>query len=335
MFRSILFVLCFVFSALDAKEPVMLLKGKLLAGETFDTERLEVWETSGDVGVVEGQLQWASVKGGAKAGISAAMLKPDGVTLESHILEYTFSYHDELYRNQIVYNDEYGHAIIIELRPEYHYVRKWPDQELLHRFEEFPDAAGSSLKPGQSYTVMIEMSGPEFLVHADDENFLFGENYRVARAKHRLVVGFEGGEGTLDSVRLWEATPHPDWEKNRSAWIAKQKNRPSRDSEGLSEFEVKIRVAELRRQRREMDDPEYAEIVNETAAHLEEIRSQYPFYRAKPTRQNLAAQKAARLNDKNYQSMMKQLALLEKQELAYFQTLDPALLEVVKSPKKP
>jgi hypothetical protein len=59
MFRSILFVLCFVFSALDAKEPVMLLKGKLLAGETFDTERLEVWETSGDVGVVEGQLQWA------------------------------------------------------------------------------------------------------------------------------------------------------------------------------------------------------------------------------------------------------------------------------------
>ena len=146
-----------------------------------------------------------------------------------HILEYTFTYQDDLYRNQIVYNDEHGHAIIIELSPEFHHIRKWPDQNILHRFEEFPDAAGSSLQPGRTYTVMIEMRGSEIMVHADDENFLFGENYRVANEKSKLVVNFERGKGTLDSIRIWEATHNPEWDKSRTGWIAKKQKRPQLD----------------------------------------------------------------------------------------------------------
>ena len=313
----------------------MLHKGKLLAEETFEgSDSPNAWETSGQVMVDNGQLQWASEKGGEKATLKSTFQKEDGVTLGNHILEYSFRYNEALYRTQIVYNDEHGHAIIIELSPEFHHVRKWPDQEVLHRFEEFPDASGSSLQPGELYTVRVEMRDSEFLVRLNDEDFLFGKNYRVGRAKHRIAVSFEGGQGTLESIRLWEGTLHPDWTHNREAWIAKQQERLSWEGEAPQDFEIRFRVAALRRQLRENGAPGYAAIVNETSAYLEQISSLYPFYGAKPTRQNLAAKKEARLHDERYQAMLKQLALLEKRELAYFQKLDPALLEAVTS-KKP
>ncbi|MGZ0173313.1 MAG: hypothetical protein ACKVHE_27620, partial [Planctomycetales bacterium] len=325
MFRFIPIVLLLAISSLEAKEPVMLLKGKLLAEETFESADLSGgWEATGDVMVADGQLQWASEKGGKKASLNSIFQKTKGVTFGDHILEYTVRYHRELYRNQIVYNDKHGHAIIIQLSPELHHVRKWPDQDALHRFEEFPDASGSSLRPGELYTVMVEMRGSELLVHINDENFLFGENYRAGRAKHRLVVSFEGGRGTLDSVRLWEGTPSPDWGKDREAWVSKRQERPPWDPEARKDFDFQLRVAELRRKLRENNDPDYAAIVNDTAAFLKDVRSLYPFYRAKPTRKNLAAQKDARRNDEKFQSMLKELARLEKRELAYFQRLDPA-----------
>lgn len=257
-----------------------------------------------------------------KAGLSPKFIKAGEVTLADHILGYTFTYQNDLYRNQIVYNDQYGHAIIIELSPEFHHIRKWPDQNILHRFEEFPDAAGSSLQPSQRYTVMIEMRASAIMVHADDENFLFGENHRVANPKSKLVVNFEGGKGTLDSIRIWEATPNPEWDKNRATWIANKQKRPKLNTATHSEFEFKYRVANLRRQLRDNADPEYAAIVKETAAFLEEIRAEYPFFGGKPTRKNLAAKKKARLEDTNYQQMMKKLALLEKSELAYLLELE-------------
>ena len=313
----------------------MLVKGKLLIEDTFDAPDIrKSWKTSGDVSVADGTLRWASAKRMDKAGLTPVMIKPGGVVIGDHILEYTFTYHDELYRNQIVYNDEHGHAIIIELSPEFHHIRKWPDQNILHRFEEFPDAAGSSLQPGRTYTVMIEMRGSEIMVHADDENFLFGENYRVANAKSKLVVNFERGKGTLDSIRLWAATPNPEWDRKRTTWIAKKQTRPQLDAAIDSEFDFKFRVANMRRQLRDSRDPEYAAIVNETDAYLKEIRAQYSFSGGKPTRQNLAAKKKARQEDSNYQQMMKKLAELQKSELAYLQKHDSRLRKAGTSNEK-
>ncbi|MEM7600074.1 MAG: hypothetical protein AAF357_01510 [Verrucomicrobiota bacterium] len=326
MVRLIPFILYFTVSTLEGREPVMLLKSELLSEETFDHSTASTaWETSGDVPVINGQLEWASVKGKEKASLKPTLLKQDGVTLGNHILEYTFRYREKFYRNQIVYNDEHGHAIIIELSPDLHHVRKWPDQDVLHRFEEFPDASGSNLQPGEWYTVTVEMRDSEFLVRINDENFLFGENYRAGRAKHRLVVSFEGGQGALESIRIWEGKHNPHWTQNREAWIAKQRKRLPWNGDARKDFGFRFRVAELRHKLRDNGDPDYAAIVNEIAAYMEEIRALYPFYGGKPTRQNLAAKKEARLNDERYQSMMKQLALLEERELAYFQKLDSSL----------
>lgn len=310
----------------------MLVKGKLLAEETFGNgEQLKEWEASGDVAINNSQLKWASKKGGPKATLKSTFQKKDGATLGNHILEYSFRYSEALYRNQVVYNDEHGHAIIIEMGPGLHFVRKWPDQELLHRFEEFPDAASSSLHPGELYTITVEMRDSEFLVRINENDFLLGKNYRAGRAKHRIAVSFEGGQGTLESIRLWEGKPRSNWPQNRENWIAKRRERLSWKSKAPQDFESRFRVAALRRQLRDNGDPDYAAIVNETSAYLQEIRSLYPFYGAKPTRQNLAAKKEARLHDQRYRLMLKQLALLEERELAYFQTLDSTLPD--KNPK--
>ena len=66
---------------------------------------------------------------------------------------------------------------------------------------------------------------------------------------------------------------------------------------------------------------------------LENLRSGYPFYGAKPTQKNVAAHKDARQNDENFKSLMKQLRMLQQREFAYLQKLDPALTELMKSIK--
>ena len=329
MYRFILIFLFSICFKLEANEPVMLVKGKLLAEETFGRgEKLESRESAEDAVMSNGPLKWVSEEGGTKATLKSTLQKEEGATLGNHILECTFRYEEELDRTQIVYNDEFGHAIIIQLSPEYHHVRKWPDQDLLHRFEEFPDASGSSLKPGELYTVTVEMCDSEFLIRINDNDFLFGENYRAGRAKHRIAVSVEGGQSTLQSIRLWEGTPLSDWTKNREAWVARQQDRLSWEKEASEDFKSRFRVAALRRQLRDNGDPGYAAIVKETSAYLEEIRSLYPFYGAKPTRKNVLAKKDARLHDERYRSMLKHLAQLEEKELTYFQTLDSTLFDL-------
>jgi len=336
MFRLIPFAMLLAFSSVEAKEPVMLLKGKLLAEANFDSAKQSVsWETLGEVKFAGGALHWASRNGVQKTGVGAAFLKADGVSLGDHILQYTFTYHGDFFRNQIVYNDPLGHAIVIELRPDGHHIRKWPDHDQLLRFEEFPDATGSCMEPGRSYTVMIEMRGEEMLIRADEENFLFGKNHRAARDKHKLVVNFEGGHGSLDSVKLWQASPNPIWEQQRGDWITKQKQRPSRNLTIPPELEAKIRVAKLRRELRDNEDPKYANLISELTDFLENLRSRYPFYGAKPTRKNVAAHKDARQNDERFKSLMKQLRTLQQREFSYFQQLDPALAELTRAAKKP
>ena len=336
MFRLIPLILLLALSSVEAEEPAMLLKGKLLAAANFDSPEPSVsWETFGEVKFAGDALHWASKNGAARSGVGAAFLRADGVSVGDHILEYTFTYHGDFVRNQIVYNDPLGHAIIIELRPDGHHIRKWPDHDQLLRFEEFPDAAGSCLEPGRSYTVVIEMRGEEILVRADEQNFLFGKNHRVGREKHKLVVNFEGGRGTLDSVKLWEGRPNPTWAEQRSDWITRQQQRDSGKMSLSSESEVKFRVAKLRRELRDSEDPEYAEWIKEMTTFLEDVRRKYPFYGAKPTRKNVAALKDARQNDERFKSMMKQLKTFQQRELAYFQRIDPALAELSKTAKKP
>lgn len=228
MYRFILIFLFSICFKLEANEPVMLVKGKLLAEETFGRgEKLEARESAEDAVMSNGPLKWVSEEGGTKATLKSTLQKEEGATLGNHILECTFRYEEELDRTQIVYNDEFGHAIIIQLSPEYHHVRKWPDQDLLHRFEEFPDASGSSLKPGELYTVTVEMCDSEFLIRINDNDFLFGENYRAGRAKHRIAVSVEGGQSTLEwrarLVRTGRRTVKPGSPGSRIACLGRRK----------------------------------------------------------------------------------------------------------------
>ena len=236
--------------------------------------------------------------------------------------------------SRVLHNDEYGHAIITELRPDRHQIKKWPDQNVLHRFDEYPDASGSTLKAGRQYTVMVETRGTEIMVHADDENFLLGENHRVANPKARVLIMFEGGKGTLDNIRVWEGLPNPAWNANRSAWITKKGKRPQRDFAADPEFEFKYLVGNLRRRLRTENDPKYKVIIDDISHYMENIRASYSFLGAKPTKKNLAAKKKAKKEDPVYQNMMKKLAALENKELDYLKKQDSQLLALAPSKKK-
>ena len=81
--------------------------------------------------------------------------------------------------------------------------------------------------------------------------------------KWKVAGEMKGGKDTLDNIRIWEGLPNPEWDANRSAWIAKKDKRPHRDFAADPEFEFKFRVANLRRRLRTENDPEYKVIIVE------------------------------------------------------------------------
>ncbi|MEM1295316.1 MAG: beta-propeller fold lactonase family protein [Verrucomicrobiota bacterium] len=296
------------FPASRIESNAILLKQGRLLGQTEFLRELEpsIWSVSESIELRDGTGRWTSR--GEKAFVSPELFGPLG----DHILEYTFSFEGDLERNQIVYNDEYGHAILIELRPDRLQIRKWPDQNLLHRFEEYPDLSGSTVQSGESYTVRIEFRGEEVFVFVNDENFLLGQTPRIGKPKTKLKINFQGADvsGQVSSVRLWEAQPNSTWETERKAWIQKKALRPAYDYEGQADFEIAVRTANLRRQLRDEQDHGYQKHLASIAAHMETIQGQFPFYGKKKSRRVIEATKQAEATDPVYQKLTSSASIL-------------------------
>ena len=90
MYRFLLIFLFFSCFSLEANETVMLVKGKLLAEETFGSgDQLEARESAEDVVMSKSPLKWVSEEGGTKATLKSTLQKEEGATLGNHCLLYT------------------------------------------------------------------------------------------------------------------------------------------------------------------------------------------------------------------------------------------------------
>ena len=99
------------------------------------------------------------------------------------------------------------------------------------------------------------------LVEETFDKALNPEKWKVAG--EMKVVNGRAEWVSEDNIRIWEGLPNPEWDANRSAWIAKKDKRPHRDFAADPEFEFKFRVANLRRRLRTENDPEYKVIIVE------------------------------------------------------------------------
>jgi len=71
------------------------------------------------------------------------------------------------------------------------------------------------LKPEEWHTMLIEIQGKEMLAQVDDKVFAFGEHAGVDNDKATFGFPVSGESFVVGDVRVWEASPSPDWPANR------------------------------------------------------------------------------------------------------------------------
>jgi hypothetical protein len=70
------------------------------------------------------------------------------------------------------------------------------------------------IKLNEWYTVVLEIRGDEVVGTLDKQSITLS-NPLIGTAKHSLVLG-AGTAASFRKLRIWEALPNADWEKNKA-----------------------------------------------------------------------------------------------------------------------
>ena len=313
MKKLILFVAPFLSNSVHSAESLFLEKGEVVINEEFSGDSI-------DVGI------WQSAKKpvGQKAengfyhydcseskdrlkriGMGHVFDKPVG----DLILEFKFTSTKGFKSMNIGFNDEQGHCLVNRLEKDKIYFYKYKEKNK-HSFFEYLDTAGSDLKDGQEYTVTVEIAGPHVFVHIDDKHFLIGQHERFKNPKTRIFFAFHGGQGKVDSVKIWQgkAVTNPDTSK----WLAKKDQRMPVNLDLDKAFKKKKLLADARASL--MKDEEYVRLLTATEEKWQSIRKKYKFFQNYAFRKK---EKEARESNEDYKALLKEFSGLEKAELEY------------------
>lgn len=77
------------------------------------------------------------------------------------------------------------------------------------------------IKLNEWHTVVLEIQGDEVVGTLDTDSITLS-NPLIGTAKHSLMLG-AGTEASFRKLRVWEALPNAEWEKNKAALIAPSK----------------------------------------------------------------------------------------------------------------
>ncbi|MBL9117028.1 MAG: hypothetical protein JNJ83_18620 [Verrucomicrobiaceae bacterium] len=77
------------------------------------------------------------------------------------------------------------------------------------------------IKLNEWHTVVLEVKGDEVVGTLDNHSITLS-NPLIGSAKHTVMLG-AGTEASFRKMRIWEALPSAEWEKNKAALLAKSK----------------------------------------------------------------------------------------------------------------
>ncbi len=75
------------------------------------------------------------------------------------------------------------------------------------------------LEEGRWYTLLVEIQGGEMLASLDDRHFALGEDRKIDGPKANLGLTVAGESAEFDNLRVWEASPRPDWSARKKALL--------------------------------------------------------------------------------------------------------------------
>jgi hypothetical protein len=180
-------------------------RGKLVFSDDFSGPELsKEWKVAkGKWEIVDGTLKGTELPSDNHAAVIKHPLPARNV-----VLQFSFQFNGA--RSLALSFDGKGHVCRVTLSPTgFQVVRNVPKDG-----GEKPAILGKGaidLKAGEWHALLVEIQGREMLAQVDDKVFAFGENDGIDLQK--TTFGFPtGGESIrIDDVRVWEATPNPDW----------------------------------------------------------------------------------------------------------------------------
>jgi len=183
-------------------------RGKLLCSEDFSAAELSKdWKVAkGKWEIADGALQGAELA----SDLHAAVLK-HALPSKDVVLQFSFKFDGA--KSLACSFDGKGHVCRVVLSPAGFQVRR----DVAKGSGEKPVVLGKAAidLTGERHTMLIEILGKEMLAQVDDKVFAFGENDGVEADKKTFGFPTSGESIRIDDVRVWEATPNPDWPANK------------------------------------------------------------------------------------------------------------------------
>ncbi len=197
--------------AADIK-PRMTERGKLLFSDDLDKPFSKEWTVAkGKWEIVDGAMRGCELKGDMHGAVSR-----HPVSFQNAIIQFAFKI-DGARVTTLSINGAKGHVCRVLLRPNGFTVQK-DDQD----GKNGPDKAAQlgtceiPIKAGEWHTILLEVHGKEMLATLDGKHTAYGEHEAIDKPKTNIGLTVGGESVSFKNLRVWEATPSKEWEKEKA-----------------------------------------------------------------------------------------------------------------------
>lgn len=222
-------------------------------------------------------------------------------------------------------NDAGGHNSYIQVRPDAMVLYKNADRKNPRTYAPILDETGAALAPDTWHTMSVELNGAEVLARVDDTLFVCGAHPGINKAKTDLIFAVSG-TAVFGNVKLWSATPNPDWPAAKSKLLARQAARPVLDRSG--NLQEAYMAAEVKARDRLMkSDEKFSALVDVRACAMEALSKAFPVVDRKGPKADAEKKRLAK-EDAKYKALLKDVQTTQKNERDYLLAQAPEVKTV-------
>ncbi len=204
--------------AADAEtKTLMTERGKLLFSDDLNKVTKDWRSAKGKWEIVDGALKGSELKADMHGAVTRHLMAFQDVVVQYEVKlagcrQTTFSV-----------NDDKEHLCRVLINKDGFIVQK-DDHD-----HDGPDKAvifgkhSTAIKPGEWHTVLIEIRGNEMLASLDGQSVEFGAHDLIGSKKANFGFTVAGESVFFKNLRVWEALPNKNWEKNKQQLAAARK----------------------------------------------------------------------------------------------------------------
>jgi len=186
-------------------------RGASLAADALDKSLAEPWKVAkGKWEVADGAIRVSEIPAEMHG---AAARRP--LPTRNFVMQVSFRF-DGGKGISVSVNDAKGHCCRAAVAPKLLTVMKdshdHNKDDKMARLDNQP----LTLEPGTWHTLVLEALGPELVASIDGEHVTYGRHESIDIDKKDFGLAVTGDSASFKDLRVWEATPRPDWESTKA-----------------------------------------------------------------------------------------------------------------------